>query len=189
MVRVTRRSRSQSTSSLPKRPIASYTLIERCATVCHHVSLNSQYLTEILSGTACWPCRQRKVKCDNKQPCENCVKREHPQLCSYKPNRSSNGKSTSVLPDTIIGKKRARSFSDAREASRKVDRQDSWPRTMGTCLCFVSLSARILTLGQPVLRSQMPYRTGTWVRTVYLRSCVNNHRRQIGWIASTFGKT
>jgi Fungal Zn(2)-Cys(6) binuclear cluster domain len=20
-------------------------------------------------GTACWPCRQRKVKCDNKQPC------------------------------------------------------------------------------------------------------------------------
>ncbi|OLN87452.1 Thiamine repressible genes regulatory protein thi1-like protein 2 [Colletotrichum chlorophyti] len=41
-------------------------------------------------GTACWPCRQRKVKCDNKQPCENCVKREHPQLCSYKPNRSAS---------------------------------------------------------------------------------------------------
>ncbi|KAF9875299.1 hypothetical protein CkaCkLH20_07119 [Colletotrichum karsti] len=41
-------------------------------------------------GTACWPCRQRKVKCDNKQPCENCVKREHPQLCSYKPNRNGS---------------------------------------------------------------------------------------------------
>ncbi|KAK2032464.1 fungal-specific transcription factor domain-containing protein [Colletotrichum zoysiae] len=41
-------------------------------------------------GTACWPCRQRKVKCDNKQPCENCVKREHPQLCSYKPNRTAS---------------------------------------------------------------------------------------------------
>ncbi|KAK3934263.1 fungal-specific transcription factor domain-containing protein [Diplogelasinospora grovesii] len=40
-------------------------------------------------GTACWPCRQRKVKCDNRSPCENCVKREHPQLCSYKPNRSA----------------------------------------------------------------------------------------------------
>ncbi|KAJ0335529.1 hypothetical protein COL922a_009107 [Colletotrichum nupharicola] len=39
---------------------------------------------------ACWPCRQRKVKCDNKQPCENCVKREHPQLCSYKPNRTAS---------------------------------------------------------------------------------------------------
>lgn len=47
------------------------------------------------AGTACWPCRQRKVKCDNKAPCENCVKREHSALCSYKPNRSATGKSGS----------------------------------------------------------------------------------------------
>ncbi|CAM1508921.1 Fc.00g026600.m01.CDS01 [Cosmosporella sp. VM-42] len=39
-------------------------------------------------GTACWPCRQRKVKCDRKKPCENCLKREHPRLCSYKPSPS-----------------------------------------------------------------------------------------------------
>jgi hypothetical protein len=48
-------------------------------------------LTGNLSGTACWPCRQRKVKCDNQQPCENCVKRDHAQLCSYKPNRGKHG--------------------------------------------------------------------------------------------------
>ncbi|KAK4235596.1 fungal-specific transcription factor domain-containing protein [Achaetomium macrosporum] len=61
-------------------------------------------------GTACWPCRQRKVKCDNKSPCENCVKREHPLLCSYKPNRSAAGKSISITSEhSTPGKKRARS--------------------------------------------------------------------------------
>lgn len=61
-------------------------------------------------GTACWPCRQRKVKCDNKAPCENCVKREHPQLCSYKPNRSAAGKSISGASEQPTpSKKRARS--------------------------------------------------------------------------------
>ncbi|TLS31419.1 hypothetical protein PpBr36_02498 [Pyricularia pennisetigena] len=59
-------------------------------------------------GTACWPCRQRKVKCDNKQPCENCVKRDHAQLCSYKPNRSgTRGSITSENAST--GRKRPRS--------------------------------------------------------------------------------
>ncbi|KAI5465317.1 fungal-specific transcription factor domain-containing protein [Mariannaea sp. PMI_226] len=83
-------------------------------------------------GTACWPCRQRKVKCDNKQPCENCVKREHPRLCSYKPNRSSNSKNASGAGSETSqpNRKRALSFSDAREEVRKVERQDSWPRTI-----------------------------------------------------------
>ena len=89
-----------------------------------------------MAGTACWPCRQRKVKCDNKQPCENCVKREHPQLCSYKPNRSSAGKSTSS--DGALARKRTRSFSDSRDDhddGQKVERQESWPRTIGQYLC------------------------------------------------------
>ncbi|OAQ69944.1 fungal specific transcription factor domain-containing protein [Pochonia chlamydosporia 170] len=81
-------------------------------------------------GTACWPCRQRKVKCDNKQPCENCVKREHPQLCSYKPNRSSTSKNTTAAQNGQA-KKRACSFSDGREESRKSERGESWPRTIG----------------------------------------------------------
>ena len=92
----------------------------------------------ITLGTACWPCRQRKVKCDNKQPCENCVKREHPRLCSYKPNRSSTSKpSASAAPSetsqTVVNRKRTHSFSEAprEEAIRKVERQDSWPRALG----------------------------------------------------------
>lgn len=84
---------------------------ECAASVAHHAR----------PGTACWPCRQRKVKCDNKNPCENCVKREHPQLCSYKPNRSATGKSLSAAPDhATAGKKRARSPAepDARRQSK-----------------------------------------------------------------------
>ncbi|KAL4804043.1 hypothetical protein BDV18DRAFT_166241 [Aspergillus unguis] len=32
---------------------------------------------------ACYPCRQRKVKCDGSQPCRTCVKRAHPEICAY----------------------------------------------------------------------------------------------------------
>ncbi|OTA08016.1 Zn2Cys6 transcriptional regulator [Trichoderma parareesei] len=78
-------------------------------------------------GTACWPCRQRKVKCDNQQPCENCVKREHPQLCSYKPNRSSASKNNAAAAHT---RKRARSPSDA-DDTVKDERQESWPPAIG----------------------------------------------------------
>ena len=97
-------------------------------------------LTGYLIGTACWPCRQRKVKCDNKQPCENCVKREHPQLCSYKPNRSAANRnsnaSASAAPAASsvgpAGRKRARSPADDADDGRKSsERGDSWPRTIG----------------------------------------------------------
>ncbi|KAH7109035.1 transcription activator-like protein [Dactylonectria macrodidyma] len=33
---------------------------------------------------ACLPCRERKVKCNHEQPCQTCVKREHPDLCFYR---------------------------------------------------------------------------------------------------------
>ncbi|KAL7936971.1 N-terminal binuclear Zn cluster-containing/DNA binding domain-containing protein [Trichoderma chlorosporum] len=32
---------------------------------------------------SCYPCRQRKVKCDHRQPCWTCRKRGHPQICIY----------------------------------------------------------------------------------------------------------
>ncbi|KIX09786.1 uncharacterized protein Z518_00867 [Rhinocladiella mackenziei CBS 650.93] len=32
---------------------------------------------------ACYACHRRKVKCDRKLPCDSCVKRDHPELCSY----------------------------------------------------------------------------------------------------------
>jgi hypothetical protein len=34
---------------------------------------------------ACYPCRQRKVKCDYGSPCHRCIEREHPDLCQYQP--------------------------------------------------------------------------------------------------------
>jgi hypothetical protein len=103
-------------------------------------NLNLETLLLIIAlGTACWPCRQRKVKCDNKQPCENCVKREHPRLCSYKPNRSSTSKPTasgsvSESSQTVVNRKRTHSFSEVprEEAIRKVERQESWPRALAS---------------------------------------------------------
>lgn len=78
-------------------------------------------------GTACWPCRQRKVKCTNDLPCENCIKREHPQLCSYKPNRSSASKQSSIPPASNLGKKRAHSPETSPDNAQEGDRQpDSW---------------------------------------------------------------
>ncbi|KAF4295191.1 hypothetical protein KXW31_009379 [Aspergillus fumigatus] len=32
---------------------------------------------------ACYPCHARKVKCDRNLPCDGCVKRDHPDICSY----------------------------------------------------------------------------------------------------------
>lgn len=32
---------------------------------------------------ACYPCRKRKVRCDNLHPCHNCIRREHVDLCLY----------------------------------------------------------------------------------------------------------
>ncbi|KAI0964915.1 fungal-specific transcription factor domain-containing protein [Xylaria arbuscula] len=78
-------------------------------------------------GTACWPCRQRKVRCTNDLPCENCIKREHPQLCSYKPNRSGASKQTSVSSGSNLGKKRAHSPDAGPDNVQEGDHQpDGW---------------------------------------------------------------
>ena len=77
------------------------------------------------AGTACWPCRQRKVKCDNKSPCENCVKREHAQLCSYKPNRSATGKSGSFSDTNSQTKKRPHSPDEQESRSQSNEARES----------------------------------------------------------------
>jgi hypothetical protein len=38
---------------------------------------------KIRGQRACYPCRQRKVKCDYQTPCQKCADRDHPELCSY----------------------------------------------------------------------------------------------------------
>ncbi|KOS22275.1 hypothetical protein ESCO_001431 [Escovopsis weberi] len=68
----------------------------------------------------------RYVKCDNQQPCVNCVKREHAQLCQYKPNRSSAAKNHAAASNASHGRKRARSQSEARDEDDKaLQGQDS----------------------------------------------------------------
>ncbi|KAL1872437.1 hypothetical protein VTK73DRAFT_1515 [Phialemonium thermophilum] len=77
-------------------------------------------------GTACWPCRQRKVKCDNKSPCDNCVRREHAQLCSYKPNKSAASKSASVSSDyPTAHATRKREHSPDEQGRRSHSRDDA----------------------------------------------------------------
>ncbi|KAF7926207.1 uncharacterized protein EAE98_006502 [Botrytis deweyae] len=76
-------------------------------------------------GTACWPCRQRKVKCDNKHPCENCVKRDHALLCSYNPKNRDLGKT--IPTASVAGVKRARTPDSASDYSGR--KEDGWPRT------------------------------------------------------------
>jgi hypothetical protein len=50
----------------------------------------------------CYPCRQRKVKCDYGTPCQRCIDREHPELCSYQQTpkaRAPDSNLTSPLVD------------------------------------------------------------------------------------------
>ncbi|KKY32505.1 putative fungal specific transcription factor domain-containing protein [Diaporthe ampelina] len=86
-----------------------------------HESPNIDDLTPEEASRIIHSHRKRKVKCDNKQPCENCVKREHPQLCSYKPNRSSKSTGGSDIT-SHISKKRAHSpdDQDTRELSSEA---------------------------------------------------------------------
>ncbi|KXT13883.1 hypothetical protein AC579_2641 [Pseudocercospora musae] len=39
---------------------------------------------------ACQPCRDRKVRCDQEEPCDTCIRRGHPQLCVYGTHRPAN---------------------------------------------------------------------------------------------------
>ncbi|OJJ65988.1 hypothetical protein ASPBRDRAFT_201379 [Aspergillus brasiliensis CBS 101740] len=41
---------------------------------------------------ACYPCRQRKVKCDSTLPCRTCRRRGHPQICVYDQDSSGSKK-------------------------------------------------------------------------------------------------
>lgn len=72
------------------------------------------------------------MKCDNKSPCDNCVRREHAQLCSYKPNRASNaGK-----PGSETSQSRKREHSPDEQGGRRLS-NDAQPdpdiRVYGKC--------------------------------------------------------
>ncbi|KAI9833027.1 MAG: hypothetical protein M1819_003859 [Sarea resinae] len=76
---------------------------------------------------ACYPCRQRKVKCDNRVPCRACKERNHPMLCQLhaptkRPSSAVDGKSGDP--------KRARSTVSPSAAGDSRERGDlvSMPR-------------------------------------------------------------
>lgn len=50
---------------------------------------------------ACYACHRRKVKCDRNLPCDSCVKRDHPELCSYeRPTKKKRIALNNNLPQT-----------------------------------------------------------------------------------------
>ncbi|KAL4943113.1 hypothetical protein BDV06DRAFT_211313 [Aspergillus oleicola] len=64
---------------------------------------NSQEIDRVLrlkrkqrESKACYPCRQRKVKCDGEQPCRTCAKRDHPQICAYNVEANPSRKRASM---------------------------------------------------------------------------------------------
>lgn len=56
----------------------------RATTSMDHEAIDRVLRQRVMSrGKACYPCRQRKVKCDHQQPCQTCQKRGHPEICTY----------------------------------------------------------------------------------------------------------
>lgn len=58
---------------------------------------------------SCYPCRQRKVKCDLTRPCKTCRDREHPEICNYNPpskrtETAAAAAATGVGPDGSGGR-------------------------------------------------------------------------------------
>ncbi|KAL8409887.1 hypothetical protein RB594_008106 [Gaeumannomyces avenae] len=125
-------------------------------------------------GTACWPCRQRKVKCDNKQPCENCVKRDHAQLCSYKPNRSGarGSMASDTASSTTQGKKREHSpgEDDARHKAQDIRTESSSEITAAYAEPENSEVSRYLGQNSipAILREQLP-QNGQQEEVIHIR--------------------
>ncbi|KAJ5093176.1 hypothetical protein N7456_009037 [Penicillium angulare] len=51
---------------------------------------------------ACQPCTKKKIKCDKLVPCDNCIKRGHPNICSR--SSGENGNLDSISQQEITGR-------------------------------------------------------------------------------------
>lgn len=63
----------------------------------HLANLTPEAVREVLRDRrkgrklrSCFPCKQRKVKCDDSRPCKTCIARGHENLCLYNPYKLSN---------------------------------------------------------------------------------------------------
>lgn len=76
---------------------------------------------------ACYPCRSRKVKCDQNVPCKSCVDRHHPEYCTYHPpseehppaKRFDNGATHSVI-DSQTGLPMSHQFESVQASPRNA---------------------------------------------------------------------
>ncbi|KAL5094934.1 hypothetical protein Trisim1_003541 [Trichoderma cf. simile WF8] len=73
------------------------------------------YLRRISQARSCYPCRQRKVKCDHSQPCQTCRKRGHPEICSYNVG----------TPEKKRGRRAKAAASVSKASQRAVQRRES----------------------------------------------------------------
>ncbi|KIW10375.1 hypothetical protein PV08_11337 [Exophiala spinifera] len=61
-------------------------MTDRCESDEHITHTVDQFLSKRPRRSypkACHPCRRRKVRCNNAQPCSNCISRDYPELCYY----------------------------------------------------------------------------------------------------------
>lgn len=105
---------------------------------------------------ACYACHRRKVKCDRNLPCDSCVKRDHPELCSYeRPTK----KRRIALAGTV-GQSEA-AVSDNPDPSHQTGPNVSVPREhwerINRELQQLRATAKIsrLSQGQPQLESEL----------------------------------
>jgi hypothetical protein len=63
-------------------------------------------IKEKRSVRACYPCARRKIRCSGGQPCETCLRRNHPDICFYK----QIGKRK--REDDVIGRNEQRAVSN-----------------------------------------------------------------------------
>lgn len=52
---------------------------------------------------SCFPCRHRKVRCDGREPCSNCVKRGHSELCRVPTASGSEARAPQAAPRDVQG--------------------------------------------------------------------------------------
>ncbi|RMZ80316.1 hypothetical protein DV738_g2883, partial [Chaetothyriales sp. CBS 135597] len=82
----------------------------------HRIEMNQDEIDAIIRNKrkvrdpkACYACHRRKVKCNRELPCDSCVKRDHPELCSYeRPTKKRRIALTTGLPregsdDGVVG--------------------------------------------------------------------------------------
>ncbi|OGM46316.1 Zn(II)2Cys6 transcription factor [Aspergillus bombycis] len=52
---------------------------------------------------SCFPCRHRKVRCDGREPCSNCIKRGHSELCRVPTTSGSEARALQPTPRDVQG--------------------------------------------------------------------------------------